>query len=939
MTRMIRSASFLALVLCAVSTLDAQPADPLPLDPAVRTGTLSNGLTYFVRENREPRGRAELRLVVRAGSILEEPDQQGLAHFVEHMAFNGTGRFERQEIVNYLESIGMRFGPDLNAYTSFDETVYMLQLPTDSAGVLARGLDILGEWAGSIAFDSLEIERERGVVIEEWRGGRGVDARLRDLQLPVLLRGSRYAERLPIGKTQVLDTFHHDRLRAFYRDWYRPDLMAVIAVGDFSADDVERRIRERFGALPSRTGAPTRGTFAVPSHDETLFTVVTDREATRVAANVYYKQPSTALRTADDYRAAMTRRLMTSMLNQRLYELTKQAEPPFQYGYASYSGYTPTTDVFVLGAGLDEDAIMPGLATVIAEAERARRFGFTESELAREKADLLRAFEQAYAERDRTESTSLASELVGLFTNGDAAPGIAREYELATTIIPSISLDDVNRLPAALMTPRNRVVSISGPQKEGLALPTAAELAAVLDSAASLSLTAYEDIASNVPLIATLPKPGRITKERVERELGIVRWTLSNGATVVLKPTDFKNDEILLTAFSPGGTSLAPESDYMSAVTATAVATEGGVGQHSQIALQKLLAGRAVSAYPFIGELYEGVGGNASPRDVETMFQLLHLYLTAPRFDSSAFVSFRTKSKSAIRNRDARPESAFSDTLTGILTSYHPRRRPWTEESYDRVDPVRAMAFYRDRFGDVSDFTFILVGSFSVDSLRPLVERYVASLPGRGRTERWRDVGIAPLPGVIERVVRRGSEPKARVQLVFNTAFKWTQQNRHAIYAMSSVLEIMLREALREEKGGTYGVGVAAVPVKSPRERASMMISFGCAPERVDELVATALATVDSLKRYGPSTGNLAKVRESSRREHEVSLRDNRYWLNQIQFHLMYDEPLEEIITGARKFEKVTPEQVRDAANRYLDNRNVVKIVLVPETTAGSTNE
>jgi zinc protease len=926
----------LLVLLLLPTLLTAQPPAALPLDPAVRTGRLPNGVTYFVRENREPRGRAELRLVVTAGSILEESDQQGLAHFVEHMAFNGTRRFERQAIVNYLESIGMRFGPDLNAYTSFDETVYMLQLPTDSAGVLERGVDILGEWAGAIAFDSLEIERERGVVIEEWRGGRGVEARIRDRQLPVLLRGSQYARRLPIGSTQVLDTFHHERLRAFYRDWYRPDLMAVVAVGDFDAAEVVERIRARFGSLAMPAAPKARTESPVPTHDETLYSIVTDREASRVGATVYFKHAPTTLRTVDDYRTALARRLMTSMLNQRMHELTQRAQPPYQFAYSSYSGYTPTLDVFVLGVGLDETSMLPGISAMLAEAERARRFGFTASELAREKADLLRAYERAHAERERTESSSLAGELVGFFTDGDAAPGIAYEFELASRVVPAITLEEINRMLGALMTPKNRVVAITAPEKPGLVLPTEAQLARLLDSAASLQLTAYEDVASDRPLMATMPTPGRVTKEKVERELGIIRWTLSNRATVILKPTDFKNDEILLTAFSPGGTSIVADAEYIDAATATAVATEGGVGDHSQIELQKLLAGRAVSAYPYIGELYEGVGGSASPRDVETMLQLIHLYLTRPRFDSIAFVSFRTKSKTAVRNRTARPESAMSDSLTALLTGYHVRRRPWTEESYDRIDPTRAMAIYRDRFADASDFTFVFVGSFSPDTLRPLVERYIASLPARGRTEKWRDIGVAPVPGVVEREIRRGSEPKAQVQIVYNGPFTWTRQNRHEIYAMSNVLEIMLREALREEKGGTYGVGVGAVPIEHPRGRYSMMVSFGCAPERVDELVATARATVDSLKRFGPSAENLAKVRESSRRENEVSLRENRYWLGQIQFHLMHDEPLDGIVTGAAEYEKVTADQIRDAAVRYFDPTHVIKVVLVPETTKGA---
>lgn len=925
----------IAILACAsLCVSHAQENTTLPLDTAVRTGRLDNGLRYFVRENAKPRGRAELRLVVNAGSVLEQPDQQGLAHFVEHMAFNGTRRFAKQEIVNYLESIGMRFGPDLNAYTSFDETVYMLQIPTDSAGVLQRGLDILAEWAGGIAFDSLEIERERGVVIEEWRGGRGVEARVRDKQFPILLRGSQYASRLPIGRTDVLDTFRHDRLRAFYRDWYRPELMAVIAVGAFNADSVEEMIRQRFSGLRNPSGAPVRDLFDVPTHDETLVSIVTDPEATRLNVSIYHKHPPTSLRTIADYRASVERSLFTSMLNQRLYERTQQARPPFLGAYASYSGYTPTADMFVIGASLDEAGITEGIAALVAEAERAKRFGFTATELEREKSELLRAYERAYVERDQTESASLASELVGLVTDGVAAPGIEFEYALVREMLPQISLDDINRLPALLATQRNRVVTMSAPQKPGLAVPSESVLLAVIDSASRLELTPYAEEVSTLPLVAEPPNPGRVIDEKKDAKLGIVRWTLSNGSTVVLKPTDFKNDEIFLTGFSPGGHSLVPDNEYVDAAMATAVATEGGVAEHSRIALQKMLAGRVAGAYPYISELHEGVNGSASPRDVATMFELVHLYLTKPRFDSVAFVSMRTRSKAAIRNRAARPESAFSDTLSAILSQYHPRRLPFAESTYDLIDPERSMRIYRERFADVSDFTYVIVGSFEPDSIRPLVERYLASLPARGRRENWRDLGIIPPRGVIERAIHRGAEPKARVQLVYTGEFDWNRPNRHAIYAMEGVLEIMLREALREEKGGTYGVGVSAVPVEDPRNRYSVLVAFGCAPDRVDELLAVTHATIDSLKTHGPSEANLAKVREASRRETEVNLRDNRYWLGQLQFHLMHDEPLENILTGAAEFERVPVEAVRAAARRYLDASNLVKVILLPETPA-----
>jgi zinc protease len=904
---------------------------PLPFDPAVTTGKLSNGLTYYIRQNHKPEDRAEFRLIVKVGSVLEDDSQRGLAHFIEHMAFNGTKNFRKQELVNFLESIGMRFGADLNAYTSFDETVYQLQVPTDSTSVLEKSLQILEDWAHNVSFEDEEIDKERGVVIEEWRGGRGAESRIRDKQFPIIFNNSRYAERLPIGLKEVLDTFQHETLRRFYRDWYRPELMAVVAVGDFDKSKIEKLIREKFSRIPAVKKPRIREQFTVPEHKQPLFAIATDPEATRAGVTVYYKRPAQSKVTGNDYRRTLVNQIYTSMLSQRLYELTQQTDPPFQFGYASSSSLVPTTDAYVLGAAVDDQKILTGLEALLTEAARARQHGFTQSELDRIKVEFMRSYEQAFDERGKTESYSYAQEYARNFLEGEPAPGIAVEYELVKNVLPGITLEEINGLSNQLMPLSNRVIAVTAPAKEGIAVPDERQLRAVFEAVENKSVTAYQDQVSTEPLMAQTPQPGSIASTATNAKLGTTEWKLSNGVHVILKPTDFKDDEVMFAAFSPGGTSLVSDADFITATAATSVVTEGGLGNFDQIQLPKVLAGKVAGVSPYISELYEGLSGGGSPKDMETLFQLIYLYMTSPRLDSTAFVSYRTRSKSSLHNRSSSPESAFGDTLKGTLSQYHYRRRPWTEATFDSIDFHRAFDIYRERFADADDFTFIFVGNFKEGQIRPLVEKYLASLPTLPRTDQWRDIGVTPPKGVIAKSVRRGTEPKARVQMIFTGPFEWNRENRVAMGAMTDVLEIMLRESLREEKGGVYSVGVYGSPSKYPRTEYSLIVSFGCAPERVEELTQTVFSQIDSLKTFGPSATNLAKVKESDRRDREVGVKENQFWMAQLQYYRMHGEDPDNILTTGSLFEHLTAADVQDAARRYLNEGNYVKMLLLPE--------
>ena len=691
-------AALILLSGCATSKKQTPPTGPqdaaplvnadvrLPIDPLVTKGRLDNGFSYLIRQNTKPENRAELRLVVNAGSVLETENQQGLAHFVEHMAFNGTKNFAKQELIDYLESIGLSIGPDLNAYTSFDETVYMLQVPTDSVSVMERAFQIMEDWAHQVSFEAEEIDKERGVVTEEWRQGRGAGSRMRDKQLPIILKGSRYAERLPIGQMAVIDTFDHEALRAFYRTWYRPDLMGFVAVGDFEPAYVESLIHVFFSRLPAAPDPQQRTVYPVPDHDETLFAIASDPEAQQSIVSIYYKQDVRPQGTLSTYRRSLIEGLYHSMFNKRLQELTQKAEPPFLFGYSGQGRFLRSKEFFILGAGVENNGFDQGLDALLTEAARVRRHGFTQSELDRTKKATLRGMEQAYRERDKSQSGGFANAYVSHLLTDDPIPGIEKNLELYGELLPGIGLDEVNALASAWEGGRNRVIAVDSPEREDLIVPTQTDLLAVFEQVNHKVITPYEDDVSDAPLIAQLPQPAAITERSEIDEIGITHWRLANGIEVFLKPTDFKNDEILFRAYSPGGHSLVPDEDYVAAMTAASVVDGGGVAEFNLIELQKKLAGKVVGVTPWIGSLQEGMSGSASPEDVQTMFELIYAYFTVPRQDSTAFQAYQTRIEGSIQNRNARPETAFGDTLNGTLTQYHHRTRPWSMELLQEMD-------------------------------------------------------------------------------------------------------------------------------------------------------------------------------------------------------------------------------------------------------------
>lgn len=911
------------------------PSSPLRFDSAVTRGVLPNGLRYYIRANHEPRQRAELRLVVNAGSVLEEQDQRGVAHVVEHMAFRGTRSFPGQAITNYLESVGMRFGADLNARTSFDETVYQLTLPTDSdgvlAGVLERGFQIMAEWASAVSFDSTQIERERPVVIEEWRLGLGAASRIRDRQLPVIFAGSRYATRLPIGDRVVLGSYSAATLRRFYETWYRPDLMAVIAVGDFDPASVERVIRSRFGTLRNPAREQPRPTFTVPPNDTTLIAVATDREAPISGATVLYKRPADPHLTVGAFRELVVGLLYNSMLNERLYELSRTADPPFLGASSADGPLVRSVEAYTLSAAVKDNGVDRGLRAVLGEASRVERLGFAPSELDRAKRDMLRGLEQSVAEREKTASRVYAEQYVTAFTTGNPDVSVTDEYALAQALLPGITLNDVNRLAGARITRDNRVILATAPDRPGVTAPTPAALLADVAAAAVAPVIAYTDSGANVPLVDRPPTAGRVVSERTVPEVGVTEWTLSNGVRVLLKPTDFKADQVMLRAYASGGSSLVPDSLATRAAGASFIVSTGGAGKLSAVNLQKALAGRAVELSALIADTEQGFSGSASPRDVESLLQLVYLYFTQPRVDTAAFNALRVSLRSVVANESSSPDAAFRDSVTSVLTRAAPRARDLTAAQLDSVDIGASLAAYRARFADASGFTFVLVGNITPATLRPLVERWLGALPSAGKREMWRDLGIRPPAGVVQRVVRKGSESRSRAEIAFTGPLEYTRRNVFILGALRDVLDLKLRERVREQLGGSYGVQISARSGRIPTPLYSVTVDFTAAPDRLDSLVNTVFAEIDSLRRTDVAPSYVQRVREADRRQRETSLRSNGFWLRAISSYDQAGWPLTDILGYDAMVQQLDPAMIRAAAIQYLKPDRYVRVSLFPE--------
>lgn len=927
-----------ALLLTGLTSVFAQGAvDPnqsYPVDKDVLVGKLPNGLTYYIRHNAEPVNRGQFWLVVDAGSILEDPDQNGLAHFVEHMCFNGTKNFEKDQIIRYLQSIGMKFGPEINAFTSHDVTNYMLQnVPLEKPANIDTALLILYDWAWQVAFEGEEIEKERGVIHEEWRTGMGSQRRIRNAYFRTLFENSKYATHDVIGDMNIVDNFQHDVIKRFYKDWYRPDLQAIIAVGDFDVNEMQKKIVALFSQIPRPENPRPRIIEQVPDHNDPKVSIVTDKEARMVQLMLFYKHPALSDQATQNHtRTGLMHELYNSMLNARLNELTQQAEPPFVMAMSAYRNYVKSADMYMTTAILSDPDVSLALKAVIKENMRVLKFGFAESELERARKEYLAAFEKSYNERNNRKSENFAWEYYGNFLNNEPIPGIEFEFEMAKAFLPSITLQEINALAGHWITDKNRVVVLTAPEAYAGSLPDKEKLLALVAEAEQEPVEAWVDQSSDKPLHSLPLIEGKVKKVKSDEKAGYQEWTLSNGAKVVIKPTHFKEDEILFAAYSKGGTSMYNDNDLVSAQFASSIIDMSGIGEFNNIELGKLLADKVVSISPYINPLDEGFRGSSTPKDLVTLLELLNLYFMNPRADEKAFQSYMNRQQAMLMNKANDPSSAFSDTLNNTLWQYNPRRRPLGVEMLPEADFSKMDDIFTQRFSNAADWTFYFVGNIDVNTAKPLIERYIGSIPSSKKQEKWVDRNEKAASGVIKKHLYTPMQvPKATVAVMQGGSFGYSEKERMLLSFINEILDLKYTETIREKESGTYGVSVQTSMSKYPKPTYRLITYFTCAPEKAAHLTGIIYEQIELLKKEGPTPTEIDNVVKNKLKERAEQVKENSYWLRGLKFYYENGQNTLDDAAYTEMVKSITAKDIQEAVKKYYDGKNVVEITQLPQ--------
>lgn len=907
-------------------------ASPLPFDHEVKVGKLKNGFTYYIRKNVEPKDRVTMYLGVKVGSILETEEELGLAHFLEHMNFNGLKHFPKNDLVNYLQSAGVRFGSDLNAYTGFEQTVYQLPIPSDDPELLKNGLQVLRDWAQDALLATDEIDKERGIVLEEMRGSRGAKQRMQDQYLPVLLNGSLYSNRLPIGTEEVITNFDPEVLRAFHKKWYRPDLQSLIVVGDIDPVQMEREIVRLFSDLSTPSNPVPRKEFKVDLINKNQYLVVTDPEMTSTVGQIIIKHPKQKVVTVGDYRVSLMKALFNQMINARLSEISQKPDAPFLQAGISieslFGGLENLSMYYVAKPGEVENSTK----VLARELERFEKYGFTESEFARALSLFSKGNETRYIERDKRKSGSYVEAYLGNFLEDNVALSNDDIYKITKQLLPTLTLKEIESIGREFYSDQNRDIIILAPEKDKDKLPTELAVNTWLSEVAKESLTAYEDMTSDLPMLANQPVgKGTVVSSKSIDAIGAKELVLSNGVKVILKPTTFKNDQILISAFSPGGTSLYGDNDYFSASRASSLVASSGVGQLNNVELTKYLTGKNVNVNPYISERSEGITGYSDKDGLPIAFEMIYGYFTEPRIEDDVFQSTISKTLSSMENREDDPGFVFSDAIRKTLYGNNIRRISSTAEQIKSIDQERALAIYKDRFQDASDFTFTIVGSFDEAEIMPYLESYLAKLPVTNRKEEAKDLGIVEPKEGVEKIVKKGKEEKAQVALVYFGDFDYSPEESLKFNALESVISIKLLERLREDESGVYGVGASSSASKFPTPRYSFQISFGTSVDKYKGLIASALDEVNKVKANGPTQVDLDKFLIEQKRQLELQLKEDNFWLSIIGNSYQLGEDPTNILKRMDELNKITVDSLKDLANKYLVDSRMFEFILLPE--------
>lgn len=904
---------------------------PLPFDDGVIQGKLENGFTYYIRKNVEPKNRVVMFLAMKVGSILETEEEVGLAHFMEHMNFNGTRNFPKNKLVDYLQRSGIRFGADLNAYTGFNETVYQLPIPSDDPELLNNGLQVMRDWAQDALLDGEEIDKERGVVLEEMQGRKGVQQRMQDQFLPLLFNGSRYVDRLPIGTKEIIENFAYRTLRDFHKNWYRPDLQSLIVVGDIDVAEMEAKIKELFSDMTMPANVLERKKYEVPLLGKNQFISITDPEMTATVVQLIHKHESEDVKTVGDYRGSFARGLFNQMVSARFAELSREADPPFVQAGGDVGGLQENLNALSMYVVAKPGELERGLKAVVTEFERMKQHGFTMTEFERMKSTYRTSIASAYRERDKRTSQSYVEGYLAHFLNDDIVLSSEDRYRIGNHVLDQITLEEVNQVIHKYYMDMNRDVIVMAPDKDKGSLPSESIINRWISEVRSQAIAPYVDDVMEESLLPEPPIAGQVVSRSENSTIGFTELKLSNGIKVVLKPTNFKNDEIRINAFSPGGTALYSDKDYVSAAYAVSVVTSSGLGTYNPTQFNNYMSGKKVSVAPYIGEIFEGFNASSGKEDLQTAFELIYLYFTAPRLDLEVFKGTKERMRASMANRDNDPNAAYADTINAVLFNSHIRRRDLKIDELDLIDPTRAFEIYKERFADASDFTVTIVGSFTEAEILPLITQYLGGLPTLDRQDRIKDLGLYPPAKGVKETVYKGKEQKSTVRLQYFGDYNFNEAENLAMNALESVLNIKLIERLREDESGVYGVSASSSYGKNPRNRYSFGIFFGTTPDKVEPLIASALDEVSKIKANGPELVDLEKFVIEQKRGLELRLQENGFWLAHLANSFQNEENPERILTLRERLDGLTVEDVKTVANKYLKSEGLYRFILMPE--------
>ncbi len=924
----------LALILPGLGVFAQQGVPPVPVDPDIRIGKLENGLTYYIRHNEEPKERASFYIIQNVGAILEEDNQNGLAHFLEHMAFNGTKHFPGKGIINTLEKHGVAFGRNINAYTSTDQTVYNLSdVPVTHPGLVDTCLLVLNDWSDFLLLTEEEINLERGVISEEWRTRRNAGFRMQKKIYPFLFKDSKYAVRDVIGDLDVIKNFKPETLRKFYDDWYRTDLQAIAVVGDINVDEVEGKIKTLFGAIPAEVNPPERYKAEIPPHKETLFALATDPEAPTYQVSIYIKHPGTDPKDKNlmYYRNQIGNMLFNTIMGDRINELLQKGEPPFISGAIQYGDLIRGYDIMAIVANAHPDKTDQALRSIYTEALRVSRHGITYAELERAKSNLLTKTESRWKQKDKIRNDQYINDIVNHYLTNEPLTSIDFDWEALQQLLPTISAEELSAKAKQWIAEENRVIIVMGPEGENVKLINEAEALAILKEVDAAEIEPYAEEAVATSLIDKELKGSPIVATKMLPEMKATEWTLGNNAKVVYRFADFQKDNVLLQAVSPGGTSLYTPSELASGMMVSDFIGNFGVGSFDAITLKKMLTGKNVRLNTGLSGLFETFNGSSSPKDFETLLQLLYLQFEEPRFDAEAYEALKSRYVAMVTNMAKNPQKTMSDSLQLILSNYSPRTKLLTPALFEEMSLEQMEKIYRDRFADAGDFTFFIVGNLDEATVKPLVEKYIGSLTDKPRTETWKDNNEGMPDGKTVKEIPISLETKkATVVVVYNNETPWNPKSNMAMTVVKDVLRLRYTEEIREKEGGTYGVSVAAQSDKYPKNEKTLQMSFDTDPDKAAHLKSIVYREIGKLAKQGPTAEELDKVIKNILKDREQAKPNNGYWMtvltdyyqNGVNFDLTTN--YEDIVNN------MTIKEVKKFAKKYFAKPDVADVVFVP---------